>query len=103
MTRPVAVSWGSPWTEAMPKSASLATPRSPTMTLPGLTSRCTSPAARAPSRAPRGVAPQVAQARGLHHPHADEGPPPALDDVIQGDQAGMIQPGGRPRLAQHPG
>ena len=51
MTSPVEVSWGSPWSEAMPKSASLALPRSGTMTLPGLTSRWTIPAAWAASSA----------------------------------------------------
>ena len=44
MTSPVEVSWGSPWSEAMPKSASLAMPLGGTITLPGLTSRWTIPA-----------------------------------------------------------
>ena len=39
MTRPVAVSWGSPWRDATPKSASFTPPSVGTITLPGLTSR----------------------------------------------------------------
>ena len=117
MTSPVEVSWGSPWSEAMPKSASLAVPRSGTMTLPGLTSRWTIPAAWAASSALAIWAPisatrstgsgpldadQVGQRRRVDQLHDDEGAAPVLDDVVQGDRGRVVEPGGGPRLPHHP-
>ena len=51
ITMPVWVSFGSPWKVAMPKSVSTARPPSPSSTLLGLTSRCSTPAACAAARA----------------------------------------------------
>ena len=63
-TMPVCVSAGSPSTAAIPKSVSTARPSRVSSTLPGLTSRCTIPAAWALASAPSSIIPVSAARRG---------------------------------------
>jgi hypothetical protein len=48
------------------------------------------------------VADHFGEGRCLHQLHHDEHAALILDHVVQGDHAGVIEPGRCPRLAQHP-
>src|SRR6266702_510588 len=104
---PLAVSFGSPCSWAIPKSPSQTLPSSPTMTLAGLTSRCTMPARcaassaeaiRRPMRAPPSGH-QLGQGGSRDQLHDDERVALFLEHVVDGDRARMIEPCRGPRLA----
>ena len=101
---------------AMPKSVSTTRPSSASSTFPGLTSRCSTPAAcaarsapstcsptgppgRAPGGRPRGRPRPATGPDQLHH---DPGPALLLDHVVHDDHGWMVEPPGGPGLPDRP-